>query len=333
MSLKRYKGYSREEIHNIFSSDTKFVRGAGKWGLHGIVSVLRGKDDFIFFVSFGATQAGHTFKEGITEDGILTWQSKPGQRLADPQIKKLINHNCQKDNIYLLLRTNSHDKYTYIGKLAYEFHNPDKEKPVQFQWQVLDWEIKQVLFDKIGLKLGDAELEADPFTPKPKFETKNLLIKSDKLPIPKKQKSLLAPGSRVVNVDFLKRAVTSKMNGNSGELLTIAYEVNKLKKLGIDKEVIHRSLEGDGHGYDIESYNENGEKIFIEVKTTVGGLNTSFDVSINEVLVSNNKGKLYYVYRLFNYDKELNSAEFFVLNGPIEKHFNLTATQYLASYK
>lgn len=333
MTLKRYKNYSREDIHNIYSANTKFVRGAGKWGLQGIVSVPNTKDDIIFFVTFGTTQAGHTFKEAITEDGILTWQSKPAQKLGDPQIKRLITHDFQKNNIYLLLRTNSNDKYTYLGKLSYELHNPEKEKPVQFQWQILDWEINQELFDEIGLKLGDAELASDPFTPKLIFKTKNQLIKSDKMPFPNKIRKLSIPGSKVVNIDFLKRAITSKRNGNSGELLTIDYEVNKLKELGIDKEVIHKSLEGDGHGYDIESYNENGEKIFIEVKTTEGGLNTSFDISINEVLVSNKKDNLYYIYRLFNYDKEMNSAEFFSLNGPIEGNFNLTATQFTASYK
>ena len=154
MELKRYKSYTREEIHNLYSPDSLFVRGAGKWGLHGIVSIPEKKGDFIFFVTFCTTEAGHTFKEGITEDGILTWQSKPGQKLKDPQISQFINHDHNKNNIFLLLRTNSNDKYTYLGKLAYESHNPDAEKPVQFQWQILDWEINEDLFENIGLKLS-----------------------------------------------------------------------------------------------------------------------------------------------------------------------------------
>jgi hypothetical protein len=333
MSLKKYKSYSREDIHNIYSRDTRFTPGAGKWGLHGIVSIPNTKADIVFFVTFGTTQAGHTFKEGITEDGVLTWQSKPGQKLGDPQIKRLINHDFETSNIHLLLRTNSKDKYTYLGKLSYELHNPEKEKPVQFQWQILDWGVNQELFDKIGLKLGDAELESDPFTPKLNFKQKNQLIKTDYLPIPKKQRKISEPGTKILKIDFLKIAKNSKQNGDNGELLVVDFEINKLKKFGIDKEVLHKSLEGDGHGYDIESYDEKGEKIFIEVKTTVGGLNTSFDVSINEVLVSNKKNKSYYVYRLYNYDKDMNSAEFYILNGNIEEHFNLNATQYKASYK
>ena len=333
MKLIRYKEYSREEIHKIYSSESNFVPGSGKWGLHGIVSIPNTKEDFIFFVTIGTTEAGHTFKEGITENGLLTWQSKPGQKLKDPQITKLINHNETKDNIFLLLRTNSKEKYTFLGKLGYETHNPEKEKPVQFQWQILDWEIKEELFHKIGLKLGDLENDSDPFTPKPNYITKNQLIKSKKLPIPKIPRIKISGNVRIVSIDYIKRAIASKDNGIKGELLVVDYEIKKLKQLGIDKEVLHVSLKGDGHGYDIESYDEHGQKIFIEVKTTEGGLNTSFDISINEILVSNVKKENYFVYRLFNYDKEMNCAEFYPLNGPVSKHFNLDATQFKASYK
>jgi hypothetical protein len=77
MELKRYASYSREDIHNLFSPEMEFKPGSGKWGLHGIISVPSSESDFIFFVTFGTTISHHTFKEGITEDGILTWQSQP----------------------------------------------------------------------------------------------------------------------------------------------------------------------------------------------------------------------------------------------------------------
>lgn len=333
MKLVRYRSYSREEIHNIYSSELNFVIGAGKWGLHGIVSIPKRKRDFIFFVTFGTSESGFTFKEGITKSGILTWQSKPSQKLNDPQINKFINHDHTNDNIYLLLRTNSKSKYTYIGNLKYESHNPAKEKPVQFQWQIQEWKIEKKLFNKIGLELGDHELDEDPYSPKTIFKIKNQLIESKKLPVPRKKRSLIKPGTRIVNVDFVKKALELKKNGKKGELLVMEYERQKLKKLGVDKNLVHVSLEGDGHGYDIESYNENGEKIFIEVKTTIAGRNTSFDVTSNEVLVSNEKLQQYYIYRLYNYDKKMNSAEFYTINGSISKNFNLEATQYSAFYK
>jgi hypothetical protein len=331
--MTRYKSYSREDIHNIHSPNSIFVRGAGKWGLHGIVSIPNKERDFIFFVTFGTIEAGHIFNEGITEDGVLTWQSKPGQKLKDPQINKFINHDHNKNNIYLLLRTNAKLDYTYIGKLAYISHNPEKEKPVQFQWQILDWKIEESLFDRIGLNLDDLEKNADPYTPDFDFQYKNQMVMSDRLPYLRKKRDRIKPGSKIVKVDFAKKNKSARENGRNGELLVVEFEKKKLANLGSSKRVKHVALEGDGHGYDIESYNEKGENIYIEVKTTVGGVNTSFDVSSNEVLVSEEKNKQYYIYRLFNYNKEMNSAEVYIINGPISENFVLETTQFIATFK
>lgn len=334
MTLERYESYSREDLHNMDpSSEKKFVPGSGKWGLQGIVSLPGPEKGFVFFVTFGASQAGHTFKETITTDGILTWQSKPSQKLSHPQINEFINHDFKKNTICLLLRTNANSKYTYMGELAYVDHNKEKEEPVQFLWQVLSFEINQGLFNSIGLNLSDPEIVEDPYSERINFTVQNQLIKSEKLPFPKEANTFKTPGNRIVNIDFIQKAILSKENGRKGEELVVAYERERLRKLGINQEVIHVSNQGDGHGYDIESYNENNQKIFIEVKTSIGGLNSYFDVTLNEILVSNNKGNLYYIYRLFNYDKQKNSAEFYVLNGAISKNFNLQATQYSASYK
>ncbi len=310
MTLIRYKLYSREDLHQIFSPENNFVPGSGKWGLHGIVSVPNTENDFVFFVTFGTTIAHHTFKEGITEDGILTWQSQPQQSLTSPQIKKLIAHDYQKSNIYLLLRTSSTAKYTYIGKLAYESHNPTKEKPVQFQWQILDWEIKDDVFNNIGLRLGDFELDADPYTENKIIEEKNILIKSDFTPFSRKPHIPSNKTRRVTKTDYLKKTERSMKIGLKGELLVVEREKEKLIKLGLNKEVEHKSLKGDGDGYDILSYNEEGMPIYIEVKTTIGGINTPFDISINEVLFSNENPDRYYLYRLFNFNEGNNSAEY-----------------------
>ena len=61
--MERYRQYSRTEIHEIFTPDKKFVEGAGKWGLVGIVEIPQKKGDFIFFVTFGQSQSGHQFKD------------------------------------------------------------------------------------------------------------------------------------------------------------------------------------------------------------------------------------------------------------------------------
>ena len=98
--------------------------------------------DYIFLVTYGQNQANHEFDESIDENGILTWQSQPSQKLDTPQILEFINHDYINNNIYLFLRTNKKSDYTYMGLLAYVTHDNQREKPVYFKWQILDWDSK-----------------------------------------------------------------------------------------------------------------------------------------------------------------------------------------------
>ena len=73
--------YSRKDIHGIFSPQTKFTPQAGTWGLHGIIKIPHREKDYVFIVTYGQSQGEHNFDEGITSDGVLSWQSQPRQDL------------------------------------------------------------------------------------------------------------------------------------------------------------------------------------------------------------------------------------------------------------
>lgn len=75
--LHLWHDYTREEVHGIFSPNTKFTPQAGTWGLQGIVRVSARPGDWVFFVTFGKEQGEHVFDESITTDGVLSWQSQP----------------------------------------------------------------------------------------------------------------------------------------------------------------------------------------------------------------------------------------------------------------
>jgi hypothetical protein len=113
--LDLYQEYSREDIHDIFAPETSFTPQAGSWGLHGVVRIPDRPGDYVFLVTFGQTQSDHTFDEGITEDGILSWQSQIRQTLEDKRIKQWIDHDELLNNIYLFLRTAEDRKYAYLG--------------------------------------------------------------------------------------------------------------------------------------------------------------------------------------------------------------------------
>lgn len=62
--------------------------------------------------------------------------------------------------------------------------------------------------------------------------------------------------------------------------------------------------EGDGAGYDIASFNSDGSRRLIEVKTTNGGPETPFYVTVNEVSVSDENAATFWLYRVYEFSKE-----------------------------
>lgn len=141
MVLRLWNDYNREEIHRIFSPSTTFTPQSGTWGLQGIVKIPDRPGDYVFYVSLGTEQSNHHFDESITRDGVLSWQSQPKQTLKSPVITDLIAHDERKNSIYLFLRANRKlkKKYTYLGTLGYLTHDFERQEPVYFQWQLLDW--------------------------------------------------------------------------------------------------------------------------------------------------------------------------------------------------
>lgn len=105
--------------------------------------------------------------------------------------------------------------------------------------------------------------------------------------------------------DYIQREIENKRIGDLGEKWVINYETEKLRKLGKHKlaeKVEHYSKEkGDGSGFDIKSFNEFGKEIYIEVKTTIGGISTPFYITIQELKRSKKEKKKYFLYRLYNY--------------------------------
>jgi hypothetical protein len=132
--------------------------------------------------------------------------------------------------------------------------------------------------------------------------------------------------------DYSGNDAKNKKLGMDGELLVLEYEKNSLIAANMNdlsEKVRHISeIEGDGAGYDIQSFSPNGTIKYIEVKTTCGPVETSFYITSNELKFSKQHLDQYFIYRVYEYNKTSNSGKFFVINGDIEKSFTLTPTQY-----
>lgn len=330
MTLNLGADYSRRDVHGIFSPHTKFTPQAGTWGLHGIVSIPDREYDFVFFVTLGQQQGDHLFDEGINEEGVLTWQSQPSQTLDDERIVKFINHDDSVHNIYLFFRTNKRSDYKYYGRLGYLTHDTSREKPVYFQWQLLDWDALDGAETALPI-----DLEAVAVIPE--TATTGGLIQSNR-PSPKAGRTGTDKETfRARKVaDYAARDERNRKLGLMGEMLVLEYEKNRLLSEGLvhlAEAVVHTSVvEGDGAGYDIRSFNSEGQPVFIEVKTTRGGADTDFFMSINEVRFAEQQADRYYLYRVYNFDMETKTAEFYVQEGAFsDSTFRLSPTNFRVS--
>lgn len=142
--------------------------------------------------------------------------------------------------------------------------------------------------------------------------------------------SLVKPRLRA-NVDYVGLEARNASLGLAGEQAVLAYERSRLQRIGLREladQVEHTSvIVGDGAGFDIRSFNEDGSERLIEVKTTSWGKQTPFFVSRNELAVSRERDEAYQLYRVFDFRKR---PGLFTAQGPLDSAFALDPIQYVA---
>lgn len=322
--LTKHEDYTRKDVHDIFSPETEFIPSSGLWGGRGIIRIPDRESDFIFFVTYGRQQSEHTFAEVITEDGILFWQSERRQKLGAPRIQKLIGHNHLENSIYLFLRASKFLPYTYFGRLAYLEHDSEREMPVHFRWQILDWDLPSEEGQKIGLEPEVGIKEAKAFalteTPPPAAKASS-------------RAGVSTPKFKGKHIDYEETGRARTALGKAGELAVLGMEKECLIAQGcmdLANRVLHVSdVEGDGAGYDIRSYTSDGSVKYIEVKTTTGGPRSAYYMSRLEVAFSENYSESYYLYRLYDFNTKTGKASFFVQKGRIADFSELQPFTYI----
>jgi Domain of unknown function (DUF3883) len=132
--------------------------------------------------------------------------------------------------------------------------------------------------------------------------------------------------------DPIGRDAANRALGEAGENFIFENEKRTLISEGckdLVKEVRWVSkFDGDGAGYDILSFQKNGDPKFIEVKTTFGSSQTPFFISRNELAFSKERAKNYRLVRLYDFRR---SRSGFELLGNVENHVKLTAESYRAA--
>ncbi|MFK7844545.1 MAG: DUF3883 domain-containing protein [Rhodothermales bacterium] len=139
------------------------------------------------------------------------------------------------------------------------------------------------------------------------------------------------PNRQPRRIDYLKLEARNQALGRAGEDLVLEYESARLYRAGkrkLARKIDHVSqTQGDGLGYDILSYDEDGKERLIEVKTTSYGKRTPFYVTRNELSCSVDRSEVYHLYRVFSFRK---APKLYGLQGRLDRCLDLDPVHYLA---
>lgn len=133
--------------------------------------------------------------------------------------------------------------------------------------------------------------------------------------------------------DYVALEAANQSLGLAGERFVLNFERARLIQEGEDRladNIEHVSVtQGDGLGFDIRSYNDDGSDRFIEVKTTRYGKYTPFFLSANELRFSESHRRQFHLYRAFSFRRQ---PRLFELAGAPSDSCHIEPTEYRASF-
>lgn len=134
--------------------------------------------------------------------------------------------------------------------------------------------------------------------------------------------------------DPVERDHRNRKLGKAGEKFVLEVERKRLQKL--DRADLAQKIhwvsaeDGDGAGYDILSFEPNGQERLIEVKTTNGSAKTPFYLTRNEHAVAHERAGSWQLYRLHLFAQ---TPRIFTIKPPLEEHLHLNPQAWRASLR
>lgn len=335
--LKRYCLYDREEISKLFEPEKAFRAGTGTWGLQGIVEAPKDSGNFVFMVTLGKPTEGNPYRDDLTEDGYLIWESQTRQSFRSPAVQRLLNHDPAKADIHLFIRPSENCGYTYFGRLEYFSHDPLAQNPVHFIWSILGWDLDKAQLASMGFS---PRQPLDPsFSPLPED---TLIPELCEDLAPKTRKSgntkVRTPASDRAksNIDWAAKDERNRKLGKLGEELVVQHERKALIAAGradLAERIAHVALSNSSAGFDVSSFFIDGRPKLIEVKTTQGPASTPFFISANEIRVSRDNPENYRVYRIYGFAPGNATVSFYVIDRVVDQACDLEPITYRAFLK
>jgi hypothetical protein len=136
----------------------------------------------------------------------------------------------------------------------------------------------------------------------------------------------------ILRVNYLEREARNAALGAAGEQFVLQVEHRRLwtggqRKLAERMEHVSRTR-GDGLGYDIVSFENDGRERLVEVKTTAFGSMTPFFASAREVSTSEAQSDKYHLYRVIKFRS---APRIFTLPGSLRESCILDPVEYRAT--
>jgi len=133
--------------------------------------------------------------------------------------------------------------------------------------------------------------------------------------------------------DPVERDFRNRSLGKAGEQFVFDLERRRLAECSrsdLAGEVRWVAFEdGDGAGYDIRSFDQDGQERLLEVKTTNGSARTPFFLTRNERTIAAECADSWCIYRVHLFSR---APQIFVLSPPLEKSLHLSTEIWRASF-
>jgi hypothetical protein len=133
--------------------------------------------------------------------------------------------------------------------------------------------------------------------------------------------------------DPVERDHRNRILGRAGE--AFVFDVERKRLAEVDREDLARKIkwvseeEGDGAGYDIQSFDRHGNERLIEVKTTNGAARTPFFLSRNEVEFAMEHPEDWSIYRVHLFARQ---PRIFTISPPLEDSVRLKPENWRAFF-
>ncbi|MBR0913865.1 DUF3883 domain-containing protein [Bradyrhizobium japonicum] len=190
---------------------------------------------------------------------------------------------------------------------------------------------QDALVEAVGEQVGlHPQLLMDPAASQPRFTAAGMPMLVDQPTFKNSDERPEALRRLVIRYDPAERDELNRSLGRAGERMVIEFERQRLRRAGRDDLATKvrwvSDLDGDHLGYDVKSFEADGEERLMEVKTTNGHARTRFWLSANQCEVAASNPDTYRVRRIYHFR---NGAQMFDVKPPLDASLLIKADKYV----